>query len=290
VGTKTDSGKQAKVRESIDRLLEVFAGEAEEVLPDVVAKSLIIRQQGDAPCSAWSLGNQVIMLANDTEDARGYKQWQEAGRTVKKGAKSFCILAPNTRKVREKDPETGEEVERVRVTGFRGVPVFRYEDTEGDPVEPPDYAPLTLPPLVDVAASLGVKVDYAPSSVEVLGVYIPKARRIRLYSTSARVFFHELAHAAAIEADGARKPGSIGNADEEVVADTVAAVLCLLYGFEYELPSCRKYIEKHSTEFGASEATGQERIARGVGKVLRRVERTLEFVMRMTPAEPGESP
>jgi hypothetical protein len=68
------------------------------------------------------------MYLNNTEDARGFRQWQQAGRRVNKGSKAFYILAPMFKKVEE----NGEEFQQL--IGFRSVPVFRVEDTEGTPI------------------------------------------------------------------------------------------------------------------------------------------------------------
>ena len=46
------------------------------------------------PCDRWSFTNKILMLIQGTADARGYRQWQEAGRHVKKGAHAIHILAP----------------------------------------------------------------------------------------------------------------------------------------------------------------------------------------------------
>lgn len=67
--------------------------------------------------------------------ARGYKQWQkEFNRTVKKGERAMWILAPNKRKIVEKDEETGEEIITYAMNGFRPVPVFELSQTEGEPI------------------------------------------------------------------------------------------------------------------------------------------------------------
>ena len=60
----------------------------------------------DIPSEQWSYLNRIIMWLNGTYDARGYRQWEEAGRHVKKGATAFHIFAP--RLVKEKK-ENGEE-------------------------------------------------------------------------------------------------------------------------------------------------------------------------------------
>lgn len=59
------------------------------------------------PAAKWSLLNRTIMIIAGTQDARGFRQWQEVGRHVKKGAKAFIILAPRFIK-----KETEEEEEK----------------------------------------------------------------------------------------------------------------------------------------------------------------------------------
>jgi hypothetical protein len=134
-------------------------------LPEALAQTRIVRARHDRPLCEWSTGNQLLAFLHSTADARGYRQWQEVGRHVKKGAKAFAILAPCTVRKTETDVD-GREAERVIVTGFRAVPVFRLEDTEGEPVVYPDYSPPQLPPLHDVAERLGVRLRYSPTGRE----------------------------------------------------------------------------------------------------------------------------
>jgi len=39
----------------------------------------------DVPCSKWSLTNQLLCLIHHTNDARGFRLWEAAGRFVKRG-------------------------------------------------------------------------------------------------------------------------------------------------------------------------------------------------------------
>jgi hypothetical protein len=71
------------------------------------------------------------MFFADTKDARGIRQWNKVNRYVKKGSKGFYILVPNIKKI--EDEEAGEE--RKVLVGFLARPVFRYEDTDGEPLE-----------------------------------------------------------------------------------------------------------------------------------------------------------
>ena len=46
------------------------------------------------PAAKWSLLNRTFMFIAGARGARGYRQWQEVGRYVKKKAKAFTVLAP----------------------------------------------------------------------------------------------------------------------------------------------------------------------------------------------------
>jgi hypothetical protein len=258
-----------KGRESLERLLDLF--QHEEELPTAVAQATVIERQNiGAPSESWSLGNRLIMVAHGTSDARAFGQWKEVGRYPKKGSKAFHLLKPLTRKAR--DSEAGgasDEAENKRVVyGFGSFPVFRYEDTEGEPVEHPDYSPVAVPPLYEVAGELGVSVDYAPFVEKRLGFYQPRARRIMLHSHDERVFFHELGHAADDRASGPLKGGS--DPEQEMIAELVAATLCVMYGFEGYLLGSKRYVE----HYGFADATQQ-----GILRVLSRVGKALDVIL-----------
>lgn len=70
---------------------------------------------------AWAQYPQVSMLS-------GFKKWSSLGRTVRKGEKAIRILAPLTRKV--KDKETEEDIYLIK--GFKYVNVFDVNQTEGE--------------------------------------------------------------------------------------------------------------------------------------------------------------
>ena len=85
---------------------------------------------------------RLLQFLSDTFDARGYRQWQEAGRQVKKGAKAQHILGTKVKKITDTDDD-GQNIDKVVVTGFYTIPVFRVEDTDGEPLpyEPPSPPP-----------------------------------------------------------------------------------------------------------------------------------------------------
>src|SRR5476649_1194522 len=77
-------------------------------IPKALAPIFVRRKDG-VPCRAWSWGNQLLCVLCGTQDARGIKQWNAVGRTVKKGSKCIDILVPLMRTVLTNDPNTGEE-------------------------------------------------------------------------------------------------------------------------------------------------------------------------------------
>lgn len=190
----SNAKNDAIIKEAVDQLLEIFKSGK---LPEKVAFSIIHRHAGDViPSDKWSIGNRVLQMLQGTSDARGYRQWADVGRHVKKGSHAIHILAPLTFKVKEKDEKTGEEVEKVIVKGYRPISVFRFEDTDGKPLPyDHEYAPKTHPTFYDVAAKLGIDVSYAPLRANYLGKYSIRTNSIQLCSQDAVVYYHELAHA-----------------------------------------------------------------------------------------------
>ena len=268
-GTTKTAKRPGKGREAAEQALQdVLALFETDELPERIAQTVITRdEQYDAPSYGWSLGNQLLMLLAGTADARGYRQWEQVGRHVKKGARAFYILAPLTRKVREHD-ESGEEGTRPLVVGFTGIPVFRLEDTEGAPIVPPDYRPATYPPLYDVAQRFGLDVQYRPFVARFKGYYTPRdhdgEERIVLCSHEERVFFHELAHAAHKRVRGQLNGGQ--DPTQEIVAETVAATLCQLYGLSGYVYHGRDYIASYAK--GSPPAKAAMRVLADVRAVL----------------------
>ena len=232
-----------RITEITSKLLTMFeSGE----LPQAVARTVIVRSMVNRPSDHWSLTNRLIMwLVGMTEDARGFRQWQQANRQVIKGAKAFYILAPLQRTIRQEmeDLTTGQKevITRNMITGFRAVPVFRLEDTEGEPVPDQDYSPAELPPLYDLALRYG-EVKYMPMA-GAYGAASPDGT-IFLGSHDVDVFFHELAHQVHRDIRGSLKPGQ--HSDQELVAEMSACVLCELYGYSGYLRQGWDYMKYYS--------------------------------------------
>jgi len=175
------------------------------------------------PSAKWSLGNKMLAyMQARTLNIRGYRQWQDAKRQVKKGAHSIYIWSP---RMISKEEE-GEK--KSILTGFLPIAVFPIEQTEGEPL-PDDWTPRQLPPLADVAAKLGVTVSYQPTAPDRLGDC--GHGKIILGTDDPRVFWHELAHAAHAATDPAYKDRSPEY--KEVVAEFTACALAAVYGQDY---------------------------------------------------------
>jgi hypothetical protein len=143
-----------------------------------------IPPQANIPSAKWSISNRILQFLANTSDARGFRQWQETDRNVKKGAKTFCILGPKTRTITETD-DSGQEIKKHIVMGFFAIPVFRAEDTDGEPLP---YEPTSPPPLVDVAQAFGLSVSYQTFAHGYYGYYQGGSKKIVLATHEAQIF------------------------------------------------------------------------------------------------------
>lgn len=266
MATSYGSTARERAEQAAQHVLRVWeSGE----LPSLIAKSYLTAKS-EAPCSKWSLGNRLLMLVQGTNDARGFNQWKDAGRHVSKGAKAIWILGPCI--VKREDSEGNESSALV---GFRGIPVFRFEDTEGEPLETSDYTPEALPPLQEVAARIGVKVSYSPLLGDFLGRYMPGRKAIELCTHEPSTWFHELAHAVDDYLGSMKRAKSRSDAayrDGEVVAEFCAAALASLYGIRYE-GNALQYIAGY-----------RDNPAKAVTRLLARIEAVLSFMLETSEA------
>ena len=176
----------SKIKSVLDGILEKFrTGD----IPEAVA--LASFPAADIPSGRWSFTNRLLMFLSGTFDARGFRQWKEVDRRVKKGAKAIHILVPCFKK--EVDEETDEETNVLRF--FKSAPVFRYEDTDGKSLK---YQDLELPelPLIDRARQWGISVVAIPGNYRFRGYFLPDNKEIGLATPEEKTFFHELAHYA----------------------------------------------------------------------------------------------
>ena len=235
--------------DSLNKVLEVFESGN---LPDVVARTML-QGSSNVPCNNWSLMNRIIMTMHNTSDARGFRQWEKVKRHVKKGSKAFAILAPIYYKWEKEDKETGQKVKGMSLGGFRGVPVFRYEDTEGQELpeeQRPRLDPDIMPPLYDVAVEFGLSVSYEACNGGFYGLYSNDAKKIVLCTHEQDVFFHELGHAAHYKSQGEHARKTMGQDwKKETVAELISATIARMYGMEKE--GCAyQYIKNYATKAG----------------------------------------
>lgn len=211
---------QDRVKQVLNTILDKFkSGD----IPEAVAMATF--PAVNVPSGKWSFLNRTLMFLSGTGDARGFRQWQEVKRKVRKGAKAIYILVPCFKK--EINEETGEEKNALRY--FKATPVFTVEDTEGEKL---DYELLEVPklPLVERAREWGLSVKAVPSNYRYYGYYSSQRKEIALASPEEKVFFHELAHAGHERVKGNIKAGQ--DPFQEIVAELSAQALCRLTGHE----------------------------------------------------------
>jgi len=81
-----------RVKNVLDSILERFqTGD----IPEAIAYSMF--PFPEVPSARWSLLNRTLQFLSGTMDARGYRQWQNVNRYVKKGSKAplqVLVLKP----------------------------------------------------------------------------------------------------------------------------------------------------------------------------------------------------
>ena len=261
--------KATIIKNAVGTLLDTFQSGN---FPAKVAMTIIRKAEGDfIPADSWSFANRLLMTAQGTNDARGFRQWGEVGRHVKKGSKAIHIFAPLTKKIVEKDETTGEETEKIIVTGFRPIPVFRLEDTEGEPLPTFDYEPKT--PFFDVAEKLGVKVEYKALRSNYYGRYTSGEGKIELCSADVVVYYHELAHAVH---DTFVDLKTCDKSKKEIVAELSALVLCEISGVSGYQWQGFKYIKHYCAD------SKPETALKKIMSVLNDVEKIVSIVLDAT--------
>lgn len=251
---------QTKVKQVLTNILNRFkSGD----IPKAIAYSIF--PIPNIPASNWSLFNRTLMFFAGTQDGRGFRQWKKANRHVKKGAKSFFILAPRFIKKENDDKE-----EKIFLAGFLTVPVFKLEDTEGPPL---DYQKIQLPefPLMEAAQQLEVSIKAIPGNYRYYGYYVDSRKQIALATKEEIVFFHELSHAAHAQILGKLKPGQ--DWKQEIVAELSASVLCHLVGKDGDkyLGNSYVYIDRYASKAKIGAFTACLQVMSDVEKVLQKI-------------------
>jgi len=244
-----------------------YYGKAEQVANSILSafesgdipsklQTVFIRRNDDIPCRYWSWNNQLLTAFKNTNDARGFRQWQDVGRKVKKGAKAFFILGPCKAKKIVIDPETGKEKDGFFIYGFKSIPVFRIEDTEIFDAEKwekhskPDSDNqqfIQSLPFVDVANKWGLKVEtFNGKNKNYLGFYV-RGQQLAIGTKNLATWAHELVHAAD-DKNNNLVTGFGQIKSNEIVAEFGGAILLKLINQDYEadLGGAWEYIQSYS--------------------------------------------
>ena len=270
---------------AVQNLMRMFR---EQSYPEQIALTIIRRREDDPlikmPCQKYSLGNQLIMFfIGKTELCGTYKQWQAVGRQVRKGSRAFGIYAPLTKTVTDKD-ETGKETVKTVLYGFKPIPVFPVEATDGEPLEKYDYKPEVLPPFYDICEKLGIAVYWKPASRPAYGWYSPASDTITMQSQDWAVFYHEASHSIYARIDGAKDI-----ATEEIVAELTSAVLMAMNGINSYQKQAYDYIRQYCQD------KSPDKVLQTIFKSLNKVEEIVNIILNgklpdsSDKAEPGFS-
>jgi hypothetical protein len=268
-----------KTSETIQSTIKAFG--QEKMIVDYMAKGFIYIDEDKNPTTHRSALNRALTYAAGTRDGRTYKAWQEVGRQVKQGSKAFYIFKPLTGKRKEID-SNGREQEVQFVYGYGVQPEFRIEDTEI--VNPAlwqqnsyDYKPRTIPPLMEVAAKMGLKITYRNTTSGEYGATDGK-QNIYLSTEDAPTFFHELVHAGQHAVFKNLKMGQ--DVEQETIAELGACVLAAMYGIDYK-NFAWTYIA------GYVKSTDPKKIAQACAKVADKVEQIIEFLLNLSEDKPA---
>lgn len=210
-------------------------------LPAALAQ-VFIRRKIDVPSKHWTWTNRTVGILRGHVYAAGFRQWEALGRHVRKGERSFHILAPKLKK----DEDAGSEENHMVLVGYQPIAVFGYLQTYGDPLpgaeDEPDF--IDALPLIAVARSWGLSVGtyFIKDNPSALGYYAP-GLGIGLATENLLVWAHELVHAA----DHRLGTYSGRGIDSEVVAQLGASILleCLGHSDKSDPGGTYRYIEAY---------------------------------------------
>jgi len=263
---------QGNAREIAESIVEQFKS------GNIIAPlSQVFFQNPDLPSANYSVGNKLLIALTamfrgvNYTGAGGFKFWQEKNRHVRKGEKAIYILAPLLGK-REEEQENGEKKTVSYIYGFKSIPVFAMEQTEGEPLAGQDDREEFIKnlPFREVAEAWGISVgvDYRPNA---LGYYSPSAQLIGLAVKNLSTWAHELTHAA----DDRLHKLSFGQVkEEEIVAELGGAILLTLIGDTYsaDIGGCWNYISSYA-------GNNDEEIISIVMSLLDRTSRCVQFII-----------
>lgn len=173
--------------------------------------------QPEVPSANWSFVNRSIMLLSDTMDARGYYQWKSVNRFVKAGSRAVHILAPDL--VKRKEPKN--------LKSFNPVPVFRFEDTDGENLERNNAGPQVLP-LMKRATDWKISLNGRRNKIKHFRYCSQGQKEVQEMSAKDVLFFHALSFTAYQKISGEIKTKN--DPVPGIVIDLCVASLCEMVG------------------------------------------------------------
>ena len=218
-----------KAQETAERVIEAFkSGNIPEPL------SHIFINVDEVPMSQWSYLNQFVCLISGCTDARGFKQWQEVNRNVKRGEKAAAyILVPLKKKRKKVNKDQDEEQDSFYIYGFRGMPVFDVSQTEGESLPVPDDHQefIDALPLTAVSEQFGISLKlFNARGKSSAGFYTPGRNIIGLGVENLSTWLHELIHAADDKLGNLKEKGQHWRS--ETVAELGSTTLAIMIGRE----------------------------------------------------------
>ncbi len=258
-----------KAKETCEKIINQFKdGDVPEVL-----KNVYVNRSDNIPAAKWSFQNRFLAAVNGASDARGFRQWQKAGRQVSKGSKAFHILGPC---VGKKKDANGEETPII--FGFKSIPVFSKDSTEiadqvkwekAGGIDLKEEKRLEAMPFYNLAKSWGLEVtSYNGKGGKILGSY-SYGKGIAVGTENWSTWAHELIHAADDKA-GNITMSSGQDTGNEIVAELGGAALLKMIGEDYEadLGGAWKYVSSYGGKDTLSLCT----------KLLDRISKALDLV------------
>lgn len=255
------------IEEAVNNVISLFESQN---FPAEIALTTIKRISGEQeyPSDKYSLLNRLILMHHNDEIAMGYKAWNKFNRYVRKGSKSISIFAPCTKRIRADESKDGQE--HIVITGFHTIPVFGLSATDGEPLNLPDYTPKELPPFIDVAKALGIKVNWRPESTNAYGWYSPGTNEVTLCSTDLITVVHELSHACHNRFENIAQ---LNTDYVECIGELSAAILCELCGVQGYHHQSYEYIKSYTKG-----KTHKETLV-AINKVLSMVEKITHLII-----------
>ena len=229
---------------SLDKIVEQSVSRlADET--DEVRKSGFFREYLDAMAKFWrySYRNQLLIHVQKRDASRiaGFRKWNELGRKVLKGSKAIKILAPFTKKIKEKD-SIGEEKEVSR-TYFFPVNVFDVSQTSGKPlpeisleVEGNNQQQL-LNKLLEYCALQNIKTEFKELGINGLYGYSSGGKIAvdskQSINTQVNTLIHEIAHELTHYSKEGKK---FSRQEKEIQAEATNYVITKALGLQNKSP------------------------------------------------------